>query len=85
MFKIVELFLKCNLKVQLIKAVYPSTKNLAICLIHTNLRYIPQWCTSQGQNLKAKAKASTLKAKVWTFEAKASTLKTNVWAFEAKA
>ena len=29
-----------------------------------------QWC-SQGQSLKAKAKdkASTLKAKVWTFEA----------------
>ena len=44
-----------------------------------------QWC-SQGQNLKAKAKAkaSTLKAKAkaWTFEAKA---KAKAWTFEAKA
>ena len=32
----------------------------------------------------AKATASTLKAKVWTFEAKASTLKTKAWTFKPR-
>ena len=53
------------------------------CTVEAYQVTIYQWC-SQGQNLKAKAKASTLKAKAkaWTFEAKA---KAKAWTFEAKA
>jgi len=51
------------------------------CAFLWRLIYILQWC-SQGQNLKAKAKAWTFKAKAkaWTFKAKAK-----AWGSEAKA